>query len=291
MAERAVYKANIENEGQFFPQLDIVYSAMQGEPLKLWLFLPAKKEKTPLFVFVPGCAWTTPDIPKKTSLCAYLASRGIAVAAVSHRDRHKGYPAPACLLDVKTAIRFLRKNAEKYNIDADNIFIGGNSSGGNLSLLCGYTADEEKYKTSEYSEYSDRVKGIAALCPPTEVLRISMSFDNLSEEQSLLPGGVFSDTFCGKENSGRRRLFEEMSPLFAYDEAKEENKKLPLLLIHGNKDTVVDISHSERLYEKLAADSRAVRYIVLDGAEHVEGFFGDNVYSEIERFVLENARS
>lgn len=54
---------------------------------------------------------------------------GYIVATVQHRSSIDGHPFPAFLQDVKTAIRFLRTNAQKYAIDPQQVAIWGTSSG------------------------------------------------------------------------------------------------------------------------------------------------------------------
>ena len=44
---------------------------------------------------------------------------------------------------MKSAIRFLRANAEKYGYDPERFAIWGESAGGYLSVICGASNDEE----------------------------------------------------------------------------------------------------------------------------------------------------
>ncbi len=50
---------------------------------------------------------------------------------------------PAQLIDGKAAIRYLRANAEKLNLDPDRFAVWGNSAGGTVTQLLAVTADEE----------------------------------------------------------------------------------------------------------------------------------------------------
>ena len=104
---------------------DIQYSE-NGQKLNLlvpWSVnqLPDKKQKHPLIVFVQGSGWTKPNIDYKIPLLSHFAEAGYVVASVSHRNYRDGFQVPAYLVDVKTAIRFLRANAEKYGIDKDKV--------------------------------------------------------------------------------------------------------------------------------------------------------------------------
>lgn len=71
---------------------------------------------------------------------------GFGVIAINHRaSTDAAYPAQ--IKDVKAAIRFVRANADKYNIDVSLIGITGFSSGGHLASLAGTT------KRSRYMTY------------------------------------------------------------------------------------------------------------------------------------------
>ena len=127
---------------------DIVYSHAGGKEIKLTLIVPQASrnaenpQKYPCIVFVQGSAWTFPDITYELPQMSEFARNGFIVAMVTHRSALDGFAAPAFLKDVKTAIRFLRANAETYKIDSDRIGIWGTSSGGNTALLVGLTGDD-----------------------------------------------------------------------------------------------------------------------------------------------------
>ena len=67
--------------------------------------------------------------------CASYAKKGWVAVAVEYRiaDRHETTPLEA-VKDARSAIRWLRSNADKYNIDTGRIVASGNSAGGHLVL-------------------------------------------------------------------------------------------------------------------------------------------------------------
>lgn len=137
---------------------DIVYSEKQGETLSLDLLVPWEayvhpEKRFPTVVFTQGSAWTSPCTGYEIPQLSRLSAEGFVVATVRHRSRENGYPAPAFLVDVKCAIRFLRANSEKYHVDSERIYAYGTSSGGNTALLLGLTGDMPAYRSEEYPEY------------------------------------------------------------------------------------------------------------------------------------------
>ena len=99
---------------------DIVYSVQHGQELKLQILTPqaptrenADDTRYPCIVFVQGSAWTKPNVYYEIPQLSEFARKGYIVATVVHRSSLEGHKAPAFLEDVKTAIRFLRANAQK----------------------------------------------------------------------------------------------------------------------------------------------------------------------------------
>ena len=115
---------------------DVEYVQRDGKPLHLQLLLPGGllpgMESTlryPLVVYVQGSAWGEQYVYGSLPQLVPLARAGFVVASVKHRPSSQAR-FPGFLQDVKSAIRFLRANAEKYFIDPSQVGIWGDSSGG-----------------------------------------------------------------------------------------------------------------------------------------------------------------
>jgi len=65
----------------------------------------------------------------------YLAEHGVSAFALKYRllDREKRGKPTICVEDAKSAMRWLRANAEKLGIDPKRIAVGGNSAGAHLA--------------------------------------------------------------------------------------------------------------------------------------------------------------
>ena len=145
----------------------------------------------------------------KGSISKSGGSRFYKVCREGKKEK-EGNPFPAYLQDVKTAIRFLRAQGEEYGIDTERVAVCGSSSGGNTALLVGFTRDEERYKTEEYKEYSDKVKAVVECFGPTDLTE---------NKERLRTGEAFEYRECFEalwgeptpENSERLR---EMEPVY-----------------------------------------------------------------------------
>ena len=114
------------------------YKEVDGKELKLSVFLPDDYDagsRFPAFVAFHGGSWNAGNANWHYPDCAYWSKRGMVAVSVDYRlkDRDKVQVPLDCVKDAKSAIRFLRKNAEKLKIYPDKIVVAGGSAGGQLA--------------------------------------------------------------------------------------------------------------------------------------------------------------
>ena len=236
-----------------FSRLDVNIAFADRPGCTLDLLLPWANQhqdtlgevRYPLVVFVQGSAWTTPDRLAQVPQLSELSRRGFVVATVGHRSCLDGCQAPAFLVDVKTAIRYLRSHAKDYSIDPERVAIWGTSSGGNTALLVGLTAGDPRFLTDEYARESDAVRCVVDCFGPTDLEAMADEDYTGSRDD---PDTIFAK-LCGFPLNGETR---ERMRLISPMHYVETGRSLPaFLLLHGTGDTVVNYSQSERLYRKL----------------------------------------
>ena len=263
---------------------NIVFAAPGGEELALQLLKPMWKSEGgkgyPLVVFIQGSAWTKPNQFWQIPQLSRLARRGFVIASVTHRSCWTD-PAPAFLKDVKTAIRFLRKNAAEYDIDPARVCAWGTSSGGNTALLLGLTGGDPAFEEGENLEQSSSVKAVVDCFGPTDLVK--MIDDQFAaqpkDSENLLwaLGGRNEDTYC--ENLTR------ISPI-AY--ATPGRELPPFLILHGDADELVLYEDSEALYEKLTACGYSADLVHVTGAPHEGIFWSTQLLEIIFDFIEKN---
>ena len=265
---------------------DVVYSHAGGKEIKLTLIVPQTPQnpetpaRFPCIVFVQGSGWTFPDITYELPQMSEFARNGYIVAMVTHRSALDGFKAPAFLKDVKTAIRFLRANAENYQIDPDRIGIWGTSSGGNTALLVGLTGDDPIYRTDEHSGFSDKVKTVVECFGPADIPAL---FDGLKERADHNPGDrALLYGLLGADPVEQRARMRMMNPIEMVKDGKEYP---PFLLIHGDKDPLVPYSQSELMAAKLAQADIPTRLIKVEGAEHEGTFWSGKLFGMIGDYL------
>lgn len=115
-------------------------------------------------------------------------SKGYVVASAGARGRtNKGQDgvytgkAPAAIVDLKAAIRYLKYNDKQMPGDANKIISNGTSAGGALSALIGATGnnlDYEPYlKALGAANATDDIFAVSAYCPITNLDHADMAYE------------------------------------------------------------------------------------------------------------------
>lgn len=278
-------KSNPSLEGLAKLIPDVVFSTATGVELKMQIMVPWHDEtdqseekipRRPLIVFLQGSAWTFPDVYYEIPQLAEYARMGYVVATITHRSFMEGYPAPAFLQDAKTAIRFLRKHAHIYGIDPNRVCFWGTSSGGNTAMLVAMTGDDPRYKTHEYADCSDSVSLAIQCFGPTDLVELLANNPIITSAQEHFGG------FVGGKLTENIDLLKEMSPFHIVE--KDKNYP-PLLIIHGDADTVVPYEQGEKMYKTLINNGYDTEMIRVENAPHEGAFWSRELHTEILDFI------
>ena len=124
------------------------------------VFHPKKKGKYPALILVHGGGWRAGNKSLQVPLAQQIAAHGFVTVAVEYQLSLEA-KYPAAVHNIKAAIRWLRANAEKYNVDPDFIAISGCSAGGQLATLVGMTNDVEKLEgTMGNNNFSSSIQAV-----------------------------------------------------------------------------------------------------------------------------------
>jgi acetyl esterase/lipase len=252
---------------------DLAYIPDGHERQKLDLYLPGQKEDTgplPLIVWVHGGAWLAGS--KENCPAARFLRRGYAAASINYRlSQHAIFPAQ--IEDCKAAIRFLRANAEKYNIDPNRIGVWGASAGGHLVALLGTTGDVKQFDKGPNLQVSSRVQAVCDFFGPTDLTKMSafastMDHDAPDSPESQLIGGPVQEN---KEACKRANPITYVS-----------KNDPPFLICHGDKDMLVPHNQSVLLYDALKNAGVKVKFHTVKGGGH--GFQDPEVDRMVQEF-------
>jgi acetyl esterase/lipase len=127
-------------------QREIVYKEVDGKKLFIEIHSPAtmrlSKVRYPAMVFFFGGGWNGGNRQHFINHAKYFAQRGIVCFLVDYRTKSNSQTTPfESVRDAKSAIRFIRKNAENFNIDPTKIIASGGSAGGHLAAATALIKD------------------------------------------------------------------------------------------------------------------------------------------------------
>ena len=116
----------------------IVYGEADGVKLTMDYYAPKGPGVHPIAIIIHGGGYQRGDSKSGSeAYCAdFLAPAGYAVFSINYRLAPK-YPYPYMVYDVENSVRYLRKNAKRWNADPDKIALVGGSAGGFLSNMVG----------------------------------------------------------------------------------------------------------------------------------------------------------
>lgn len=258
---------------------DVVYATKDGTDLKLQIIQPDKKGSMakgyPCIVFVKGSAWMEQKLYADIPALSVFARRGYVVAIVEYR--HSGLATfPAQRNDALSAIAFMRKNADKYGIDANNMFVWGTSSGAHTALFTGLHIGNDTLPA---------INGIIAYYPPTDVLRLKDDPTAASKGDALSPEGRLIGNVAVYDAPEKAK---EASPYYYID----SNRNMPpVFLAHGTMDRVVPFSQSDMLANKLEENGIEYEFYALRRADHGSWeFWTDEMFDKVDAFIKKHLK-
>jgi acetyl esterase/lipase len=241
---------------------DVVYSTIPGfRPMVVDIYTPSPRGgPKPLILYIHGGGWVAGHTRHSGALSnfpavlAKLASEGFVVASLEYRlSGEIGFPAQ--LQDSRAAIRFLKANAAKYGIDATRVGVWGGSAGGHLSALTAYTCGVTSLDPAPAAAGSECVQAAAIWYGVFDFAPMLARQQNAdSPENNFLR--------CKPAECPADRV-AAASPVTYMD-----RNAPPTLLIHGEKDAVVDVSQSREAEVRLKAAGVSVESIYIADVDH-----------------------
>lgn len=237
------------------PTREVVFKTIKDVKLKLGIFEPEGLKATdsrPAIVFFFGGGWNQGSPHQFYAHSKYLASRGMVAISAEYRVKSRHDVTPfECVTDGKSAIRWVRANADKLGIDPDRIAAGGGSAGGHVSACTGVIdgLDEPDEDTSVSSKPNALV-----LFNPVLVVPWRDESTMTDEQQERI-----MERFGGRNPNG-------ISP---YHHVTPDDP--PTIIFHGEADTTIPIRTARMFVEAMEKAGNRCELVAYEGKGH--GFF------------------
>lgn len=234
---------------------DIVYGHKDGLALTFDVLRPAKQNGAGV-IFIQSGGWYSTYLDPALLVPASkpLLDKEITVFIVRHGSAPK-YAVPEAVDDMRRSVRFIRLHSQDYGVDPERLGALGGSAGGHLALVLATTGDDgDPASKDEVLKSKSRIAASVSLYPPTDLRGWTT---DPPEVIAKVPG---------------------LKPPLTFDAAKEASVSpilhitpddAAMLMIHGDKDELVPLSHSQNMIAALKKEpSLESELVVIEGAAH-----------------------
>lgn len=260
---------------------DFVFSRPAERELKLDVYdlEQPPDEPRPAILFIHGGGWQRGSKKQFARQAAYLTSRYAFLSVCCEYRLSSEAKFPACLHDVKCAVRWIRSVTDERNVDPERVACAGGSAGGHLAAMLATTAGIEEYEGD--TGFNDCLSHVNLCIPHNPALDLlSLGW------RRALPGG--RDTLrklLGGDPADIPDIYHGASPFY-----RAHAETPPMLLLHGSQDTTIECEQSVAMHERLLRLGVPCEMEIYDGRGH--GWFNHPpdfavVLRRLEDFLVE----
>lgn len=221
-----------------------VFKTIGDIELRLWILEPdghSKGKPVPAAIFFYGGGWSGRSMVHFKPQGEYLVERGMVAVLPDYRSAklYGGTPFD-CVEDAKSAVRYVRANADRLGVDPQRLAVGGGSAGGHLAAA-----------TATLPGFNAGTDDQAVSCVPNALVLFNPVYDN------------------GPEGYGRAEVkarYEEFSPLHNLRKGVP-----PTVVFLGSQDKLIPVSTAEAYEDKMKALGARCETHIYEGEGH--GFF------------------
>lgn len=245
-------------------------AGMGPVPLKLDIARPPVDEPTGqrrmCIVAIHGGGWAMGRREELAAIMNAYAAQGAVCATISYRLAPAD-PWPAQIMDCADAVRFLRANAERFDIDPNRIGAIGFSAGAHLAMMLAVGDEGDglgvEPRPVAPTRGGEEVNDASAISGKVQAA-VSVAGPTMLDDPGVSPQGKqILDMLVGAEPEGRGARLRAASPITYVNKGDS-----PMLLFQGTSDTLVPMSQAIRMAEAMTAAGVAGRVELVAGAGH-----------------------
>lgn len=251
-------------------KLNIKYKTTPEEVLLLDIYYPAnrtKGKKLPVVFYVHGGGWSngSKDNIKKgfiRNTFQKLVEQGFAVVSVNYRlTRHKTVVMKDCVVDAMDAVRFIAKQADSLGLDANRVFVIGDSAGGQLAQMI-LLADPSKFPGDKelLNQKYKMIAGVSWYGPSDFTKTELFETTDSTKNPDRFGNRIVRE---GMDPSMKDAMYKEMSPIFYL---KKDSP--PLFMMAADNDTTIPVGHAFHMKKKADEIDANVEIFIVHNAGH-----------------------
>ncbi|MGK2857972.1 MAG: alpha/beta hydrolase fold domain-containing protein [Thermoanaerobaculia bacterium] len=267
-----------------------IYYAMEfanadGQSLLLDLFVPSGRGPFPIIVSLHGGSWASGT--RDQGLAILQLDRGYAVANIDYRLAPTSI-WPAQVEDAKVAVRWLRANSGRFDLDPGRIGVMGLSAGGHIGAVLGTSNGVVALEGIELGNggYSSEVQAVVDYFGPSDLLKL--------KQQALpcMPGDPNDPTEAPSQLLGCTLPLCPEKAATANPITYVTPDDPPFLLLHGTSDCLVPWQQSQILHDALRKAGVRSKLILVPFAGHGDLLFVTPlIQQQVNDFLDEHLKS
>jgi acetyl esterase/lipase len=234
---------------------DVVYKTREDYKLTLDIYSPYKEPKngSPVILYVFGNSWMYggKSIPTDLSpIIGVLREEGYTIISTSYELVDDKVIFAKQISDIKDTIRWIHKNKDLYNFNADEIGVIAPSAGAQLSMVAAFSDNNSFIDDTDLMKYPSTVKYIIDLFGPADLSSINLS---------KAPASIIQELSILDIN----KLSKDYSPINFIKENIPDT-----LIIHSKIDEIVPYDTSVYLYQKALEYKNNFELYTLNTSNH-----------------------
>lgn len=231
-----------------FAEEEVVYATAGDVELKLDIIRPAQSTARTAVIFLHGGSWREGSKDAMRPAARLLAEHGFVGLPTQYRLTGQA-PWPAQIHDVKAAICWTRRNADRLEIEPERIVLWGSSAGAHLALLAAGTPGHSTFDPRGVGP--TEVAGVVAVHPPTTLFMPGDRPAHASDAANLM----------GKAATVTRARAASPTTYVKADFP-------PSLFLHGSSDVLAPHAASQWMYDALIAAGAPAELHLFHGHNH-----------------------
>ncbi|MCG9792332.1 alpha/beta hydrolase fold domain-containing protein [Flavobacterium algicola] len=251
-------------------QMNVKYKKTKEEDLYLDIYYPADKlpnKKYPIMLYTHGGGWfngSKENITKAPVEAPFLklVEQGFAVVSINYRlTKQKSVLMRDCVIDAMDAVRYLSKNSESLGLDANRVFVLGDSAGGHLAQMITLADPKLFAGDKDLAAYQYKVIAAVSWYGPSDFTE--KKFFETADTTKV--ADRFSSRITKTETNKEKiaTLYKEMSPVFYLTK-----KSPPLFMMAADNDTTIPVIHAYHMKKKADEIGANVEMFIVKNAGH-----------------------
>ncbi|HSD07996.1 alpha/beta hydrolase [Flavobacterium sp.] len=227
---------------------DIVYCSYGKRKMKLDVFFNENQnKKQTAIIIIYGGGWRSGSKEQHHQMAQKLASLGYVCFTPEYRLSTEAL-FPAAIYDIKAAIRWVRENADKYNVNPNQIVSLGFSAGGEIAAFMGTTGNMPLFEgVVTNSNSQSQVNAVVDIDGTLSFVHPESSEGDDSKKTSA---GTYWFGYSKKDNP---KLWEAASPLSYVDKNTPPTLFInsSVARMHAGRDDYRKVLNENNIYSEV----------------------------------------